>query len=246
MYDFSDCVLASPVWPVSLQLIPKVGCSYLREWWYRMHGCNPKGTRRDDAIRDYGVGNLSLEGKCRRLENDDTIAFVRNPYERLVSAFLNRAIAVGGYRYAARAIANCQRLRRDKIDIRAGITFAEFVDTLERTDPETWDIHWRPQAHFLHGVKWKSLHPINRMTDVCIAVAERYDVSEDVVPPDPINALAYDMDYHGRFAARIPSSELLSMERKPPPNHFFDGALRKAVGNLYAEDLALWKKVASR
>ena len=72
---------------------------------------------------------------------DFTFTIVRDPFERLVSSF--RFLAKGGFSDADRADAE-----------RLGIADGGFQDFIVHrlADAASWQIHFRPQSFFLHGV----------------------------------------------------------------------------------------------
>jgi hypothetical protein len=63
--------------------------------------------------------------------------FVRNPYDRLLSAYLDKISIPGPYR--------TERLRALGVQDRTHVTFCDFVNALERHNPSDYDAHWRPQ-----------------------------------------------------------------------------------------------------
>ncbi|WP_118134984.1 sulfotransferase family protein [Oceanicella sp. SM1341] len=82
--------------------------------------------------------------------------FVRNPYDRLLSAYLDKI--VGDRPQAAQVKAVLGRSAGSE----AEISFAEFVDAVAATPPALMDPHWRPQ--YLHNcVDEMDYHFIGRM-----------------------------------------------------------------------------------
>jgi hypothetical protein len=63
--------------------------------------------------------------------------FVRNPYERLLSGYLDKIARPGPYRE--------ERLRALGLPSAAAVSFVDFVAALERRDAGQFDAHWRPQ-----------------------------------------------------------------------------------------------------
>jgi len=97
------------------------------------------------------VASTSLLMTFRKIDNVEKIesnvnnysfkfAFVRNPFDRLVSAF--KHLVKNG---AKQRINDDPRLYRD-------MEFKEFVDVLLTMDKKTMDIHFRPQNLFLPNI----------------------------------------------------------------------------------------------
>jgi len=72
--------------------------------------------------------------------------FVRDPYSRLLSCYLDKFAQRGGWDSPKR-----QRVRRDLLaDPMTPIGFAEFVERVARQAPGEMNRHWRPQTALLH------------------------------------------------------------------------------------------------
>lgn len=73
--------------------------------------------------------------------------FVRNPYERALSAYLDKIV-----RHEPQKRAILTALGRDPAEITAPVSFEEFLEVLAGQSPEQMDNHWMPQAvHLLGG-----------------------------------------------------------------------------------------------
>ncbi len=123
---------------------PKVGCSTIK----RSLG----GAIADRGLADHGVNVHELEGSPfhNKLADPDAaqrafiFTFVRNPFHRIVSAYLNKV-----------------KLRTDQVwsgfagqhglNPGAEVSFDAFVEILAGVQPEEQDPHWRPQhLNLLH------------------------------------------------------------------------------------------------
>ncbi len=90
------------------------------------------------------------------LASDEYFKFsvIRDPYERLVSAFLEKFV----YKRTSRH--NLAHTRpvisaiqgTDDIDLQTGISFDQFIQYILQQDPYDLDPHWRPQYLYLLGV----------------------------------------------------------------------------------------------
>lgn len=90
------------------------------------------------------------------LAADDYFKFsvVRDPFERLVSAYLEKFVY---NRHNPRNVFHTKPVlqavqRIEEVDLRTGISFDEFASYLLEQDPYSLDPHWRPQNLYLRGI----------------------------------------------------------------------------------------------
>jgi hypothetical protein len=98
----------------------------------------------------------SMEKAREMLASEQYLKFavVREPFERLVSAYLEKFV------YNRENTRNLQHTRpvisevqdTADIDLRRGISFDEFISTILRQDSWDLDPHWRPQYLYMLGV----------------------------------------------------------------------------------------------
>ncbi len=123
----------------------KCACSFVKRWWFSL--CQIQWNGSPDDVH----GTLiHFQSNRRDLFIDDPahyhIAFIRNPLERLRSAYAEK---VGNPHNKA-------------FYIRQGLSFNEWIETLllRMHDQEDWDEHWRPQSIQLQAHSW------NRFVDI--------------------------------------------------------------------------------
>ena len=128
---------------------PKVGCSTIKDTLQRMELNFPDLVREDaNDIHDRKYSPLlSPSQTCgfdRLLSNSDyfIFCFVRNPYTRLLSAYLDK-IVNGSPHKKSILIA----MGEDPSNLDKEITFSEFVDVVCDLPIIDMDVHWRPQYY---------------------------------------------------------------------------------------------------
>lgn len=132
--------------------IPKVGCSLLKAAFIRFHGGPEPRTLKQihsiakqpwEHVKDRGVGAM-----LDRIERHElkAIAFVRNPYARTLSCYLNQFDTRG-----QDVIPEGFRARRKQLlgDPDRVPSFEEFVDAVGRQSTYEMNGHWRPQTEQL-------------------------------------------------------------------------------------------------
>ena len=122
--------------------VPKAACSTLKLWAHRVHtgdhAFDPGVVHRESALPmahqvGWDVVSEMLDGGAYRF------TFVRNPSDRLVSAYFSKMVRPGHERWRS-VVRAALGLAED-----ADVTFDRFLAALEGTEAATWNVHWRPQ-----------------------------------------------------------------------------------------------------
>ncbi|XP_066541083.1 carbohydrate sulfotransferase 8-like [Hoplias malabaricus] len=134
--------------------VPKVGCSNWKRVLMVLSGI--ASSTRDighDAVH-YGnhlkrLDSFDRQGIARRLDTYTKVLFVREPMERLVSAFRDKFESPNSYYHPVfgKPIISRYRVNASKSALRtgSGVTFQEFIRyLLDVHRPVGMDIHWEP------------------------------------------------------------------------------------------------------
>ncbi|KPP66110.1 carbohydrate sulfotransferase 8-like [Scleropages formosus] len=137
--------------------VPKAGCSNWKRVLMVLEGLASSTQEiQHDAVH-YGnhlrrLDSFDRQGITHRLETYTKVLFVREPLERLVSAFRDKFENPNTYYHPVfgRPIISRYRVNASQAALRtgAGVTFKEFVQyLLDVHRPVGMDIHWEPVGH---------------------------------------------------------------------------------------------------
>ncbi len=132
--------------------IPKVACTSLKLAFREVYGA--AGSIRPGAIHDVAnqpwqhMRDLGLRDLARRIENGTLkpVTFVRNPFSRALSCYRNQ------FEYPLRNWDKPNRVHLRSLlieDPMRRMSFAEFLEAVDRQKSAGMNGHWRPQADFV-------------------------------------------------------------------------------------------------
>ena len=160
--------------------IPKVACSSLKRWFMQsLEGVEvPRPTVRGEIhnlAKPYTLENYGwfkqLAVSCRYRH----ICFVRNPWERVVSAYVEKFVGPDPINFANKSVVEAIAVKRGQLgeltleypfavgerkfllkidpqlDYGAVVRFCDFVEYLCEQEDFKLNPHWRPQATFTRG-----------------------------------------------------------------------------------------------
>ena len=207
--------------------IPKVACSSIKQWLLALHGMTGEG----HALHDIAAGRFSLrvhQRPKRALRRYFKFAFVRNPWTRLVSAYLNKFVVP----FPPELEAVKRVLSHVGAAPEQGISFHQFVKYLQGSDLPNENVHWRPQTLFLP----KDLHFLGKFERLLGA----FDfVQRRLGTRGPLfhsNKSACTWSCAARCGT-LTSRELRSLGTLPHYPAFYTDELIEVVGKLYADDV---------
>jgi hypothetical protein len=111
--------------------------------------------------------------------------FVRDPYERLLSAYLDKIVA--GQPQKRKVL---EQLGRGEEPLRSHVSFSDFVGVVARQSIQQMDMHWRVQYHQIlyEAFRYDHIGRVETFSQDIAVVANR--IHPDLlrlVPPKPIN-----------------------------------------------------------
>lgn len=236
--------LVDPARRLVCAAIPKSGCSDLKHWFISL--VEPERLA-DPSFRLHAhcaaAHALSLFPPARRdelLRDSFTIAFVRDPLSRIVSAFVEKFVRAAPHELfePAREVLGVHHSDPDR-----GISFRQFIEFLAGAPDDQLDPHWRPQRAFIEGVR---IDLLGRMEHQPVILAE---LGRILGAPERAEGRRNSTGYTpptGEFAADVASAALHRMGRLPPAPDLYDDALRAAVLARFRDDVMLYEAATDR
>ncbi|MBC7855028.1 MAG: sulfotransferase family 2 domain-containing protein, partial [Pirellulaceae bacterium] len=235
--------------------IEKVACSALKSWVIELaEGQGAANCVDSNAhIRSrYELQAQPAEVQRRWLHDKRLFrfAFVRNPWDRLVSGFLNKFVP---WKSPAQKFAeeHARRLRWSRAinwmsagwlcssgkassqRWREELTFRQFVAELRQRNPCRFDLHWRPQHLFLGTQPLDFLGRFENLEDDFRTLCQKLNFSGNLPEANKTRRDAAVL----RNLADAPLSELRSLAGFPGYSWFYTPDLAEQVAELYTEDI---------
>jgi len=235
--------------------IEKVACSALKCWVIELaegkvasRGVDPNAHVR--AFYELQAQPADTQGPWLHDRKLFRFAFVRNPWDRLVSGFLNKFVPwkSPAQKFAdehskrlrwSRAINRlsagllCSSGKESSARWREELTFRQFVAELRQRNPRKFDLHWRPQHLFLGSQPLDFLGRFEYFADDFRTLCRRLNVSGDL--PEANKTLRDSAVL--RNLADAPLAELRSLAGFPECSWFYTPDLAAEVGKLYEQDI---------
>ena len=215
--------------------IAKVACTSFKLWMLEIAGETPPRPFNEQVeAQRYSLRRLGHRAMSQILQDPDyfSFAFVRNPWSRVVSAYLNKFQSVNVTSEPVIA-----KLRRDRKrqDLTADVPFREFIEFLSRGNPRKFDEHWRPQHLFLRDVQLDFLGRFEHLSRDFAWVQQRLEI-DTPLPHHNVTGYADQADSQ-ECVADLTAAKLKRRGPFPDYRRFYTPRLRDLVGQIYAEDI---------
>jgi len=234
-----------PEWKLLYCPIPKVACTSFKSFFGGLSSrkiAPGKGVH-GRAHRAYSLSRLRRRQAFRILRDPKYVrfAFVRNPWDRLVSAYYSKFVNPDVLsEFSLRVIDDVYSREHAIADYEMSISFRNFLSYIARTPDEHLDEHWKPQHLFLGARapdflgKFENLESDFRrlasMVNLPVQELPVFNVSlapEGSPPPEDV-----------RYSPDIAAAALRQLD---PPTDFrqlYTADLVELVARRYAEDVA--------
>lgn len=215
--------------------IAKVACTSFKLWMLAIaNETPPRPFNEQLEAQRYALRKFGLRAANQILNDPDyfSFAFVRNPWSRVVSAYLNKFQSVN---VTSEPVIARLRRERKRDDLTADVPFREFVDFLSRGNPRKFDEHWRPQYLSLKDMRLDFLGRFEHLSRDFAWVRERLEIE---TPLPHHNPTGYGEEAERQeCVADLTAAKLKRRGPFPDYRRFYTPRLRDLVGQIYAEDI---------
>lgn len=232
--------------------IPKVACTTMKYWFldtldidFEKHQSTYE-TIHEYCLEEFGLHNYKPHKAKRLIDTYFTFAFVRNPFDRLLSAYNSKFVAM--YVATETNSAACdviryvyERSHDISPDYDRGISFNEFVWYVVQKKDRELDLHWRPQNSFVSGLRIDFVGRLESLAADIQIVQDHVGKSsvlgwfKDFSTRGNKGVLGSDACYKNR-----PAGELRANRIYPSKSQVYDPKLRELVYQRFYEDFRMF------
>ena len=164
---------------------------------------------------------------------------VREPLERIVSAYMNKFVRSKRYKIALKITQDYRRQFDQPYDENRLLNFSEFVQHISEQTNQEMDVHWRPQIDFVrHEIElFQYKVTMKRIAEFISILSRRMGVELDASKTANQNHYAAyppGMNFH-----ITPPEELRQLKSVPEADSLLTPELRHVLTRRYARDIEL-------
>ncbi len=234
--------------------IPKVACSSFKRFAVELSDLENKQEVLNlppKLFHAYVDHNLSFfanylhqrETAMALLDNPDYFKFaiVRNPWDRLTSAYLNKFVKpIDNYqsRYPGKQeVEEHYQEKNLQVEYSRGITFKEFIEYLLTHQNDEIDGHWQPQSMFINQNQFDYLGRIETLGTDFAAIVQRIGVEADLGWANRSKRAEVTNNISTEDYASYTPAQLRQLGQYPAYTEFYTPELLDLVKQRYTEDV---------
>lgn len=233
--------------------VAKVACSSFKKIILKLEQVNDEHVifkLSNDMFHAYAHHTLTLASKYDEKQSKELVSdpryfkfvFVRNPWDRLTSGYLNKIVTVQGLENSSspgkEIVEQVYCSQGLKPDFEKAITFRQFAEYVSSHPDQDLDGHWRSQISFMGDVKFDFIGKFESIETDFEQMQRKLDLEVDL----PWSNKSHREDSHtasehsSSYADAYPS-ELRQLNRFPDYRQFYDPELILKVQQKYKEDV---------
>lgn len=234
--------------------IPKVACSSFKRFAVELSDLENKQEVLNlppKLFHAYVDHNLSFfanylhqrETAMALLDNPDYFKFaiVRNPWDRLTSAYLNKFVKPIDIEQSSspgkQVVEEHYQGKNFPVDYSRGITFKEFIEYLLTHKNEEIDGHWQPQSMFINQNKFDYLGRIETLDTDFAAIAKCIGVEADLGWANRSKRAEVTNNISTEDYPSYTPAQLRQLPQYPSYTEFYNSELLDLVKERYTEDV---------
>jgi len=195
------------------------------------------------AHNAYSLSRLRRSEAQRILEDPDwfKFVFVRNPWDRLVSAFYSKFVrARTPIPFAVAVMNEVSRHQGEAPAEERRISFRDFVDHVCRTPDDRLDEHWKPQYCFLGDSHFDFIGRFECLPAHFSRMAAMQGLPQDALPMTNFTPYDPTPDQRAQFGslADVSAAELGQLDALPDFRRLYTPELAARVEQRYQRDVA--------
>lgn len=182
------------------------------------------------------------------MHNRDYFKFVilRNPFKRLVSAYLNLiGKVVKPIKFALQLVKDVYRNLGMEPDIYKSITFSQFIYYLVQTEDEQLNPHWCPQHKFLGQFQFDYIGQFENINEVKKYINKKFDmkINENLLKYKRTKYSNYKFEnkLHEKYPEEL-KRLIIKVGGFPKSEDFYTPELEVIVREKYAEDIKIYER----
>ena len=164
--------------------------------------------------------------------------FVRNPWNRLVSAYLNKFMQSSIKPFTKEVIKSVHEQQGLTPDYETSITFKQFINYLIVTEDEVLNGHWKPQYLFLGNNKFDFIGKFENLTQDFQYIKQKLNLDLDLEWANKTNKTENSNTFEN-YGDYYPK-ELRKLEKMPDYKSFYTPELAELVRNRYQNDIEMF------
>ena len=227
--------------------IPKNACTLFKEIMIEHSEHQTDFQESDLDVHRYIRQNNVQLNDFTYLANPDylNIAICRNPFDRLVSAYLNKFVRPKkASQIVKNVIKDIYRNRHQKPDYKKSITFSEFINYLVKTEDHNLNEHWRSQYFFLGMglVEFNLFNSLENVSQIIQQLESRMGIN--ISKQKTKNKTNYSENIISQDWHQIYPQKLRKLKQLPPANSLYTAELIALVKQRYALDIEIYENIS--
>ena len=228
--------------------IPKNACTLFKEMLVKNSYLKKKYQKEKLSVHDF-LGDLRCERKIEELitsfENEAYTKFVilRNPFNRVVSAYLNKVITFNRItpyvKKMLKSVYKSSQVNQKILEER--ISFEQYVEYLCKTEDFELNVHFRPQHCFMGNIEYDLVGRFESINFILDKLQEKFKL--DIERKKTSNCINYQKDRDERNMAfhKMNRKQLLSLTGLPKMEQLYTDKLKSMIEKRYFKDVKMYE-----
>lgn len=249
---FLDSLNFDETFSSPLRAIKNYGLLFVINWYNRYGFLNHNVTKIKPSnflvrkfIKLYRLQNLKNVVKFIDDPSFKKIAVVRNPHDRLVSAYVDKFCGEDLNTSWVQSVIKAVNCKDDEGNYQ--LTFYQFVNYLANNDLTTVNAHWRHQSYIMSGIDFDSVIHLKELSVKLPELTKELQVKTTVAFVKRRQSNKYSKKENKAVIPQVynvPNTKIIEFKKLngyfPSKNEFYTDELKQKVKNIYKDDFDLF------